>query len=98
MPAGFKFVLATNVAGQVNLIAAKPVIVTAAKVSTNFVFTGTGGIATSNYYVLTSTNLALPLPNWTRLATNQFDGVGAFRATNGVTAGKPRQFYVIQIP
>jgi|GEM_PF-657116 len=98
MPAGFKFVLATNMAGQVNLLVGKPVINTTAMVSTNLVFTGSGGIASSNYYVLASTNLALSITNWTRLLTNQFDTLGSFRATNGITAGNPRQFYLIQIP
>ena len=98
MPTEFKFMLATNLAGQVNLIAAKPVIAIAAKVSTNFVFTGTGGFATSNYYVLTSTNLALPLASWARLATNQFSSSGNFGVTNAMTTGKQNQFYLIQFP
>ena len=98
MPAGYKFILATNVAGQVNLLAFKPVIATAAQLSTNFIFTGTGGIATSNYYVLATTNLALPLTNWTRLVTNQFDSVGNFRVTNPITGGQPRRFLLIQFP
>ena len=96
MPSGFKFILATNLAGQVNLLVVKPVIVTATMFTTNFIFTGTGGFATSNYFVLTSTNLALPLANWTRLATNQFDAAGNFRSTNANT--KPNKFYLIQIP
>ena len=98
LPPGFKYLLATNVPGQVNLLAFKPVITTTAMVSTNLVFTGSGGIASSNYYVLTSTNLALSLTNWTRALTNQFDALGNFRATNGITAGNPRQFYLVQIP
>ena len=98
LPSGFKFMLATNVAGQVNLIAFKPVIATAARVSTNFVFAGTGGIATSNYYVLTSTNLALSLGSWTKLVTNQFNSLGNFGVTNALNVGKQNQFYLIQIP
>ena len=98
MPPGFKYLLATNVPGQVNLLAFKPVISTTAMVSTNLVFTGSGGIASSNYYVLTSTNLVLSISNWTRLLTNQFDALGNFHATNGMVTGNPRQFDVIQIP
>lgn len=63
LPADFRFILSTNIVGQVNLIAAKPVITLTKMISTNFVFTGTGGIATSNYFVLTATNIALPLAN-----------------------------------
>jgi hypothetical protein len=97
MPTGYKFVLATNVPGQVNLIAAKPVIATVARVSTNIIFTGTGGIATSNYLVLVSTNLAMPLANWSRLATNQFDVSGNFRITNSMLPSDSKRFYTISI-
>ncbi len=98
MPAGFKFVLATNVTGKVNLIAVRPVITTTMMLSTNFILTGTGGLATSNYYVLTSTNLVLPLPGWARLVTNLFGSGGSFAFTNGVSSGNPQTFYQIQIP
>jgi autotransporter-associated beta strand protein len=98
MPAGFKFVLSTNVAGQVNLLVGKPAITTAAMVSTNFIFTGTGGLATSNYFLLTSTNISLPLSNWTRLAMNHFDLLGNFQMTSSVANGTPNQFYFIQVP
>ncbi len=98
MPAGFKFVLTTNVSGQVNLIVGKPVIATAATVSTNFILTGTGGLPTSNYYVLAATNLTVPITNWTHLATNQFDALGNFHWSNSVANPKPNQFYLIQFP
>jgi len=98
MPPGFKYLLATNVPGQVNLLAFKPVITTTAMVSTNLIFTGTGGIATSNYYVLTSTNLALPVTSWTRLNTNVFDSSGRFAFTNAVVATNRNRFYLLQMP
>jgi hypothetical protein len=40
----------------------------------------------------------LPLANWTRLATNQFNSSGNFGLTNAMTAGKQNQFYLIQVP
>jgi hypothetical protein len=40
------------------------------------------GVAGSNYIVLTSTNLALPLTSWTPLVTNTFGSTGAFSFTN----------------
>ncbi len=98
MPPGFKFVLATNVSGQVNLVVGKPVIVTTAMVLTNLIFTGTGGIASSNYYVLTSTNIALPMSSWTRLNTNVFDSSGRFAFTNAVVATNRNRYYLIQLP
>ena len=98
MPAGYKCVLSTNVAGQVNLLVGKPVITTTAMVSTNFIFTGIGGIATSNYYVLTSTNIALPKTSWTRLNTNFFDSSGRFAFTNVVVTTNCNRFYLLQVP
>ena len=62
-----------------------------------FVFTGTGGLANGNYYLLASTNLATPLANWTPLLTNQFDINGHFSFTNpdGTNA---LDFYRLQLP
>ena len=98
MPAGYKFLLATNVAGQVNLLVAKPVIATARLVATNLIFSGTGGWAASNYYVLAATNLALPVSNWTRLATNPFGAGGGFTFTNALLATNRNRFYLLQMP
>ena len=50
-----------------------------------------GGI----YRVLVSTNLALPIGNWTRMATNSFDAMtGEFRFTNII--GNSQLFYRLQ--
>ncbi len=47
------------------------------------------------YRVLVSTNLALPITNWTRTATNSFDAMtGEFRFTN--TIGNSQLFYRLQ--
>jgi hypothetical protein len=65
---------------------------------TNLIFNGTGGSPGSNYVVLTSTNLTIPLTNWLALTTNTFDGSGQFRYTNNVTPVKPRQFFIFKLP
>jgi hypothetical protein len=65
---------------------------------TNLIFNGIGGSAGSNYVVLVSTNLTLPLANWTVLATNTFDGAGQFHYTNHVSPAKPRQFFIFKLP
>jgi hypothetical protein len=46
--------------------------------------------------VLASTNLALPLANWTRLLTNQFGAGGSFVFTNAA-ASAPQNFYLLQL-
>ena len=62
----------------------------------DLIFSGSNGTANAFYYVLTSTNIALPASNWTRLLTNQFDGNGNFLFTN--PASLPQNFYLLQLP
>jgi autotransporter-associated beta strand protein len=62
----------------------------------NVILSGSGGPHGGTYYVVTSTNVASPLINWTRLATNVFDGSGNFNVTNAMSG--PRQFFRIELP
>jgi len=51
------------------------------------------------YWVLASTNAAVPISQWTRVATNAFDPVsGQFSITNIVTPGSPQLFYRLRSP
>ena len=59
---------------------------------------GTGGVGSAKFYVLSSTNLSLTPSNWTRLLTNQFDGSGNFDVTNAVDLTLPQDFYLLQLP
>jgi hypothetical protein len=85
--------------GNVNLVVTAPTppaINRFAISGGNFVFSGTNGPANSNYVVLTATNVALPLSQWTPVATNTFSGTGTFSVTNAVSGGK--NFYTIEVP
>ena len=62
----------------------------------NVILRGTGGTAGATYYVVASTNVALPLINWTRLATNVFDAGGNFNVTNAMNGA--REFFRIELP
>jgi autotransporter-associated beta strand protein len=62
----------------------------------NFVMSGRNGVAGWPYCILTSTNVELPLGNWSRLATNRFDVQGAFSYTNSLPSAL-RQFYLLQL-
>jgi hypothetical protein len=42
--------------------------------------------------------MALPLTNWTRLLTNQFDASGNFNLTNAMVTNSPQNFYLLQLP
>ena len=63
-----------------------------------FTFSGGGGTPGWDYYVLASTNMTLPLSQWPRIRTNQFDASGNFSVTNPVITGWPWQFYLLQTP
>lgn len=62
------------------------------------VISGTGGTAGGDYYVLVSTNVALPLAEWTRLTTNTVGPGGVFIFTNTVNTNLPQRFYELQLP
>jgi hypothetical protein len=70
---------------------------TAANLSGNsLVMKGTNGLGNGIYYVIASTNLARPLSQWTRVATNFFGTTGSFQFSN--TFSVPGQFYALQVP
>ncbi len=62
----------------------------------NLVLSGSYGGTNPDYELVTSTNLAQPLTNWTVAATNSFSANGRFRLTNPVPPGTRRQFFAIQ--
>jgi autotransporter-associated beta strand protein len=64
----------------------------------NFVFSGAGGVEGAEYVVLSSTNIALPVANWTPVATNTFGPGGTFSYTNAVSAEAAETFFLLQIP
>jgi hypothetical protein len=63
----------------------------------SFVIRGTNGTVGATCFVLTSTNLGLPLSNWVRVWTNTFDGTGSMSVTSTVTAGEAQRFYRLQL-
>ncbi len=97
-PASYGYRIDTSVQGQVNLIVSRPQFGSIRAASNGLVMSGSGGPANASYYLLSSTNLALSLANWTRLATNQFDANGNFGFTNSFTNRTPQQFFRLQLP
>lgn len=100
--------LATNLVWNTNSLVASGVISVAARTvpvvtsvlfdGENLIVSGSGGLNDWPYYLVGSTNLTLPLANWTRLATNVFDSSGGFGFTNAVSAGTPQYFYRLIVP
>ena len=72
-----------------------PVITSFTLSGANVVLTGINGQANDAYYLLTSTNAALPLSQWRTVSTNVLTANGnfTFTGTNAVTAGSSQQFY-----
>jgi hypothetical protein len=98
-------VIVTNIAGSITsappailTVLAPPSISSAVLSGSNLMLSGSGGIAGNTYYVLSSTNVALPLASWTSAATNTFAGDGSFSITNSVDPGQPTMFFMLQIP
>jgi hypothetical protein len=85
--------------GKLKVVAApaQPAINNVMVSGSSLIFSGTNGVANSNYVVLVSTNVATPLTSWTPLVTNAFDANGAFHVTNIISPGNPQQFYRIQL-
>ena len=63
----------------------------------NLIISGSNGVPSTPFYVLTSTNLALPLAGWTTIATNTFNLDGSFSVTNAMNPSLPQDFYILQL-
>jgi hypothetical protein len=63
----------------------------------NLALTCTSGVPGIGYSVLASTNLALPLSNWTILSSATADTKGNFAFTNSVAAGAWPQFFELRL-
>jgi len=63
----------------------------------SLIFNGTNGAPGWPYYVLASTNLALPLTNWTVVATQIFDAGGNFNCTNSADPNTLQSFYLLKL-
>ncbi len=87
--------------GSVNLVVVgsippTPVINSFSIVNGQLVLSGTNGSDNGTFVVLTSTNAALPLNQWTPLSTNTFSGTGTFSVTNNFSGNQG--FFIIGIP
>jgi hypothetical protein len=65
----------------------------------NVVISGTNNVgSSSSYHLLSSTNLNLPLANWTAVTSGSFDSTGNVSISTPVDATKSRNFYLLQVP
>ena len=99
-------VSALNIAGEsTNSVPAsatpqppQPRVVGISIVGGSLVFGGTNGLANGAYRILSSTNMAAPLTNWTQVGDGYFDGNGSFSATNAINPGETERFYLLSQP
>ena len=88
-----------EVDGSIEVISAPlPRIVTSGVIGSDFVFSGTNGVPSGTYQVLSTTNVATPLAGWTQVSSGNFDGSGNFSVTNAINASEPQRYYLLQIP
>ena len=74
-----------------------PVITGLGLAGTNLVLNVANSVTGGVFTVLASTNLSLPLSNWTALATNTaIGGSFTFTATNAVNPATPGMFFILQ--
>ncbi len=83
--------------GQIAITRGIPPTIANAFVQGNqLIFNGINGSPGETFYVLSTTNPALPLVNWTRASTNTFTGSN-ISITNVMLPNLPRQFYSLQL-
>jgi autotransporter-associated beta strand protein len=76
---------------------AQPLITSVSLSGTSLVISGSNGTAGQQYTEMASTNLALPLVQWSPVLTNNFTG-GNFSITNTVNPLAPQNFYILRLP
>jgi hypothetical protein len=62
------------------------------------VATRVDGLPGRKAILLTSTNIAVPLANWTPLSTNTFDITGYLSLTNNLVPTEPQRFFIFKLP
>jgi hypothetical protein len=89
-----------SVDGSIEVITGggQPGIASIIRSGTNVILAGTNGTPGANYTVLAATNVALPLSNWTSIATRQFDASGGFSFTNAIVPGIRQRFFLLRVP
>ena len=82
----------------VQIVFAPSISETIFRAGTNVIILGMGGLSGVQYAIMTATNPALPMSQWTPLTTNLFDGSGNFSYTNAIRANSPAQFFRTTLP
>lgn len=95
---GFAFTGAAPDLGAFERGLHSPPVLAMTLLGTNLVFNMSNGWLGGGNYLLASTNLTLPVAQWTPIATNQFDLTGACVVTNDLNGQIAQTYYVISLP
>jgi hypothetical protein len=74
-----------------------PVFGSVAAADGNLLISASGGIPYDPCYLLTSTNLATPVSDWSCVTTNYFDSTGATTFTNVISTDQTQQYFQLQV-
>jgi autotransporter-associated beta strand protein len=80
------------------LPASQPTVSTITQTETNLTLSGTNGPPNWTYRVLTSTDIGLPVANWTPIQTNAIDANGNFSFAAPIEIGTPQRFFILAVP
>jgi autotransporter-associated beta strand protein len=64
----------------------------------SIILTGNGGVPSANYTLLMSTNIMLPLAEWTTNTSGTFDGLGRFSNSIPIPPSEPTLFFYLRVP
>ena len=78
--------------GTLRVAVPPPVITSVKLVGEDLILSGTGGTASGSYTVLSSTNIALPMINWTIAGSGTYGPAGEYSYTNAVNFATPELF------
>lgn len=89
-----------GVNGTISVVSYSPPVISSVDFSTRssgtITVNATNGLASGPVNILTSTNVALPLADWTPVTTNFFDGSGNYTDTVTVDPTSPSQFFILR--
>jgi autotransporter-associated beta strand protein len=80
----------------VSTIPPSPVITGISLSGGNVILSGTNGVDGQPFVLLSSTNVELPLNQWSPVSTNTFGG-GSFSITNAINQNASENFYLLQL-
>jgi len=95
------FAATTGAAAPVHVVEiafTPPFTQTITRAGNQVIINGSGGWAGATYRILTTTNVQLPVVQWTPIVTNQFSVTGGFSYTNVIQPNVPARYFRVSLP